>query len=273
MFFNNENKELNVLFIGDVFGYVGINAIKKFLPNIKQKYNIDVVIAQCENVTNRKGMNQKDYETLKEIGIDIITLGNHVWADEDIYNIINNKDILRPYNVSDNYPGHGSEIFNIKGINLRVTSMLGQIFNKLLKPWEEEIADNFFDAYDRIEEEDLKNNNVDYHIIDFHAETTSEKNVFGLYLDGKVSALLGTHTHVQTNDAKILPKGTLYITDVGMSGPSNSAIGANYEEIYQKMRFGKHTKFKTSNNKEQFNAVYLFLTKEKKLQKIKKISL
>ncbi|VEU59724.1 TIGR00282 family metallophosphoesterase [Mesomycoplasma neurolyticum] len=273
MFYKNKNKELAILFIGDVFGHVGIHAIEKYLNKIKAEYKIDVVIAQCENVTNRKGMNQKDYKILKKLGVDIITLGNHVWADKDILNIIENKDILRPYNVNDIYPGHGTEVFEINGVNLRVTSMLGQIFNKLLKPWNEEIANNFFDAFDEIEKNDLKNQNVDYHIIDFHAETTSEKNVFGLYLDGKISAMLGTHTHVQTNDAKVLPKGTLYITDVGMTGPSNAAIGANYEEIYQKMRFGKYTKFKISNTTEQFNAVYLFLSKNEKDKKIFPISI
>ncbi|MGZ9432198.1 TIGR00282 family metallophosphoesterase [Mycoplasma sp. 613B] len=266
-------KEIGILFIGDVFGTPGIKCIEKFLPVVKEKYEIDLIIAQSENVSGRKGLNSEDYEKMMEIGVNVFTLGNHVWANEDIYKIIDNKNVLRPYNViTSDYPGSGSSVFSINGFNIRVTSMLGKTFNKLNSPWKQEEANSFFDAIDEIISK--QEESEDFHIIDFHAETTSEKNVFGLYLDGKVDALLGTHTHVQTNDDKKLPNGTLYISDVGMTGPKNSAIGANFEEVYEKMRFNKKVRFKVSDNDVQFNAVFLKLNKEnKKLNQIEKIFL
>lgn len=250
-------KKLNILFIGDIFGQSGIDAVAKYLPIIKTKYPFDFVIVQAENVSGRKGLNKQDYDTLKKIGVNAFTLGNHVWSKKEIELIINNSEIIRPANIDDSYKGEGSRVFEIKNIKLRVTSLMGIIFNKLLPPWGEEYANSFFDKIDTI----IKNDDSDFHIVDFHAETTSEKNVLGLYLDGKVSAVLGTHTHVQTNDARILPKGTAFITDVGMTGPSNAAIGANYEEVYQKMRYNKMVRFEVSQNTPQFNAVHLSLSK------------
>ncbi|UWD34285.1 TIGR00282 family metallophosphoesterase [Mesomycoplasma molare] len=265
-------KELRVLFIGDVFGVSGIQAIEKHLDYLKEKYKVDLVIAQAENVSGRKGMNVVDYTKLKDIGIDIFTLGNHVWANQEIHNIIDNNDIVRPYNVEKGvYPGSGSNVFNVKNFKIRITSLLGKTFNKLNNPWKQEEANSFFDSIDEILEVD--NNSSDFHIIDFHAETTSEKNVFGLYVDGKVDAILGTHTHVQTNDDKILPEGTLYITDVGMTGPKDSAIGANFLEVYEKMRYNQKSRFKASDNKAQFNAVFLILSKDRTKRKIEKVFL
>ncbi|MBN3534876.1 TIGR00282 family metallophosphoesterase [Mycoplasma procyoni] len=265
-------KELGVLFIGDVFGQPGIDAVKKHLPELKQKYQIDLVIAQGENTSGRKGLNYEDYQQLKNSGVNVITLGNHVWANQDIFNFIESADVLRPYNVdSEDYPGHGTNVFNINNIKIRVTSMLGRNFNKLNNPWKQSEADSFFDAYDEIE--NSITDDEDFHVIDFHAETTSEKNVFGLYLDGKADALVGTHTHVQTNDAKILPEGLLYITDAGMTGPANAAIGANFQEVYEKMRYDKRVKFVVSQNPTQFNGVYLFLSTNKKHRKIVPINI
>ncbi|UVD81999.1 TIGR00282 family metallophosphoesterase [Mycoplasma iguanae] len=253
-------KEIKILFIGDVFGKPGILEVSKQLKNLKAKYPYDFVIIQAENVSGRKGLNKTDYETLKKAGVNVFTLGNHVWSKEDIKLIINNEDVIRPANIDKSYAGEGSRLFDINGVKLRVTSLMGIVFNRLLPPWGEEYANSFFDTMDQI----LMNDDSDFHIIDFHAETTSEKNVLGIYLDGKVSAVLGTHTHVQTNDARILEKGTAFITDVGMTGPSNSAIGANYEEVYQKMRYNTPIRFKVSDNKAQFNAVFLKLRKNKK---------
>lgn len=255
-----KSKSLNVLFIGDIFGKSGLEKVANELKQIKEKYKIHFVIAQAENVSGRKGMSIQDFNELKKIGVNAFTLGNHVWAKKEIYEIINSKEIIRPLNINEHYPGHGTSVFDIDGIKLRVTSLMGITFNPLHSPWQEHQANNFFDAIDKIIEKD----NSDYHIIDFHAETTSEKSVLGLYLDGKVSAVLGTHTHIQTNDAKILPNNTIYITDVGMTGPANAAIGANYKEVYEKMRYDSKEPFKTSNNKPQFNAVVLRLSKKLK---------
>lgn len=258
----NDLTKLKIMFIGDIFGQSGIQRIEEVLPKFIEQEKIDFVIAQSENVSGRKGLEPKDYWHLKELGINVFTLGNHAFAKNSIMSIIDNGDILRPYNVNNEYPGIGTNIFYLKNnLKLRVTSLLGITFNDLNSPWKQSKANNFFDAIDQI----IENDNSDYHIIDFHAETTSEKNVLALYLDQyhskKVSALLGTHTHIQTNDAQKLPNDLLFISDVGMTGPKNSAIGANFEEVYQKMRFNSKVPFKSSTNKSKFNAVILTLSK------------
>lgn len=264
--------EINILFIGDIFGEPGIQRVEKELPNLIKKHNIDFVIAQSENVSGRKGLEPNDYFRLSKAGINVFTLGNHAFAKKSISEIINNENILRPYNVDEGYDGQGTFVYHVKNVKVRVTSMLGITFNDLNAPWKQSRANNFFDAVDEI----IKNDNSDIHIIDFHAETTSEKNVFGIYLDTyhpkRVSALLGTHTHVQTNDARRLKNNLLYITDVGMTGPKNSAIGANFQEVYNKMRFNSREKFITSTNKAELNAVVLcFKTSSK--PKIKTINI
>lgn len=250
-------QSLNVLFIGDIFGKPGIEMVQKQIQDLKKTYAIDFVIAQAENVSGRKGLVPKDYQKLKAIGVNAFTLGNHVWAKESILEIINNPDIIRPLNIDFDYQGQGSSLFKVNDLSLRVTSLLGISFNPLNLPWKQTQANNFFDAIDQV----LATNTADFHIIDFHAETTSEKNVLALYLDGKADALIGTHTHVQTNDAKILPQNLAYITDAGMTGPANAAIGANFQEVYEKMRFDKMIAFKVSQNKCQFNGVVLQLDK------------
>lgn len=182
--------------------------------------------------------------------------------------IINNNDLIRPYNVKQNYAGQGTRLFQIKNKRIRVSQFLGITFNELRKPWKENVATNFFDAFDNLN----KNQDHDIHIIDFHAETTSEKNVFALYLDGKIDAILGTHTHVQTNDARILPSGTAFISDVGMVGPINSAIGASFESVYKKMRFNEHSKFQVAKTEIAFNAVLLKIKKNyREIETITKI--
>ncbi|MGL5438587.1 MAG: TIGR00282 family metallophosphoesterase [Metamycoplasmataceae bacterium] len=254
------NDYLNILFIGDIFGKSGIKKVEKELDNIKEKYQIDLVIAQSENVSGRKGFNKEDYEKLSQIGIDIFTIGNHVWANKEIYNFIDNNNIIRPLNISNEYPGKGVGIFEVKGKKVKVASVLGITFNELLKPWKQEKANNFFDAIDI----EIKKNDYDFFIVDFHAETTSEKYVFGNYLDKMgVDAMLGTHTHVQTNDAKILKNNLAFISDVGMTGPIDSSIGVEIEAVYQKMRFNnKLIKFEASNNESEFNGVVLNLNKK-----------
>lgn len=258
---------MKVLFIGDIFGEPGIQAVEKHLRKFINSKRIDFVIAQGENVSGRKGLVPKDYKRLKNAGIDVITMGNHVWAKDKIKKIIENDDIIRPYNIDKGYLGHGTNIFTVKGKTIRVTSLLGYEFNDLRTGWEQKRANNFFDAFDKIE----KNDKSDYHIIDFHGEVTSEKNVFSLYVDGKATAVLGTHTHVQTSDARILPNGTAYITDAGSTGPINGAIGADYESVYKKMRFNELSKFKVSTNPVDLNGVIITINKKgNKIEAIRK---
>ncbi|MFV8479506.1 TIGR00282 family metallophosphoesterase [Mycoplasma sp. T193] len=253
-----KNQAINILFLGDIFGEPGVKTVEKFLPTLIKDFSVDFTIAQGENVTGRKGLDKNDYDRLSQAGVNAFTMGNHVWANSDIENFIDNSNVIRPYNIDLDYPGQGSKVFEVKGNTLRVTSIMGITFNELMSPWKQSQANNFFDAMDQLLEEGQK---ADFHFVDFHAETTSEKNVFALYLDGKVDAVCGTHTHVQTNDARILPKGTAYITDAGMTGPMNSAIGANFDEVYHKMRYNAHERFKVSNNNTQINGVIITLDK------------
>ncbi|MBD5423325.1 MAG: YmdB family metallophosphoesterase [Mycoplasma sp.] len=263
---------MKILFIGDIFGESGIQKIENELPKLIDENKIDFVIAQSENVSGRKGLEPNDYKRLKKVGVNVFTLGNHAFAKSSISEIINNGDILRPYNVDDEYDGIGTNVFEVNGKKIRVTSLLGITFNDLNSPWKQSKANNFFDAIDEI----VKNDHSDFHIIDFHAETTSEKNVFALYLDkylpGKVTALLGTHTHVQTNDAKKLDNNLLYITDAGMTGPKNSAIGADFEDVYKKMRYNAKSKFNPSKNESELNCVLLTINNGEipKIEAIKK---
>ncbi len=248
---------MNILFLGDVFGDPSIAALEKHLTKIITKHKIDLVIAQGENVSGRKGLVEADYNRLKKAGVDIFTMGNHVWAKKEIKDIINKRDIVRPYNVEGKYPGHGTTVVTVKGQTIRISQLMGISFNKLGYGWNENEATNFFDAFDKLE----KLEKTDFHIVDFHGETTSEKNVFGIYADGKASAVLGTHTHTQTNDARILPKGTAYITDAGMTGPINAAIGADWESVYEMMRYSKRTRFQVAKTPIELNAVVINFTK------------
>lgn len=256
---------MKILFLGDVFGEPGIAALEKHLQKFINRYKIDFVIAQGENASGRKGLIPEDYDRLKKAGVDCITMGNHVWAKDDIHEIINNKDIIRPYNVKEEYEGQGTRVFTVKGQKIRVSQFLGRAFNELSAPWKQREANNFFDAFDKLN----KKQDHDIHIVDFHAETTSEKNVFGLYVDGKVDALIGTHTHIPTADARLLPNGTAFITDVGMVGPINSAIGASYESVYKKMRYDENSRFQVSANKVYLNGVIISINKkDREIQQI-----
>ena len=248
---------MNILFLGDVFGMPSVEALEKHLPKIINKEKVDFVIVQGENISGRKGLVESDYNRLKAAGVDAFTMGNHVWAKRGIKSIINKRDIIRPYNISDKYPGHGTSIFTVKGKKIRISQLMGIGFNKLGYGWGQDYADNFFDAFDKLD--NLAP--VDFHIVDFHGETTSEKNVFGLYADGRASAVIGTHTHVQTSDARILPYGTAYITDAGMTGPINSAIGADWDSVYQKMRYDRMSRFEVADTPIELNGVMLSFNK------------
>ncbi|WP_117275867.1 TIGR00282 family metallophosphoesterase [Mycoplasmopsis edwardii] len=257
---NKKNNYIKLLFIGDIFGLPGIVTLEKNLKQIINDNQIDFVIAQGENVTGRKGLSELDYLRLKKAGVNFFTMGNHVWANEDIEKIIENDDIARPFNIEEGYPGQGTRVVDIRGFKLRITSMMGISFNELRYPWEQAYADSFLEAFDILYSSHGK---TDFHFIDFHGETTSEKYVFGLHVDGKADVVVGTHTHVQTNDDHVLPNGTCYITDVGMTGPINSAIGARVDEVKNKiLKPDSKDRFYISGNNTQINAVIVKLYKD-----------
>ncbi len=217
---------MKILFIGDIIGKTGRQTVKNLLPNLLNKYDIDVVIANGENAAGGFGITEKTASELFNYGIHVITTGNHVWdKKEAVPYIAKENRILRPVNYPSGVPGYGSIIFSTANkTKVGVLNVSGRVFMNIL--------DCPFTAA-RKEVEKLKEY-TDIIIIDFHAEATSEKIAFGYYMDGLVSAVIGTHTHVQTSDDKILQNGTAYITDVGMTGPELSVIGIEKEQIIER---------------------------------------
>lgn len=261
---------INILFIGDISGKMGKLAIELELDKLKKQYKIDYVIANAENTTKGRGLDFNDYKFLKKQGIDFFTMGNHTWHKKDIYSLLENKeDIIRPNNLKDELPeskiGVGTKVVKIKNKIFRITNLLGSSVS--MREWQ---TNPFKDLYEILR----KSSKTDYHIVDFHAETTSEKNAFLLEFKGKVSAILGTHTHVQTNDWRVVDN-TAYITDVGMTGASNGVIGAKPEEIIAVFKKEQeYFRLEEQIGPYQFCAVVLsFDTKENKTISIKPIYL
>ena len=241
---------MKILFFGDIVGQVGRQSIKHNIEKLVKKYQVDFVIANGENVTHGKGLIEKHYHELIDAGVDCITLGNHYFSKDRITQYIDEADkLVRPLNLLRNFGGQGSALFDVNGVNVRVTNILGTAFMK------EEVTTPYLsmkELLDQIEGEDS------IHIVDFHAEATGEKACFGYVLDGVVSAVLGTHTHVQTNDAKILPKGTAFISDVGMCGAANGVLGFDKNTVINKTIFGSEERFDLdTKDEEMINAVVM----------------
>ena len=217
---------MNILFIGDIVGSPGREAVNKLLPGLKKELSLDFVIANAENATGGSGIVPKVAEELFSSGIDVLTSGDHIWKKKEIFELINKEErILRPINYPAGLPGKGSNIFKTKnGVKVGVINVNGRVFMDALEcPFKTTLL---------AQENLIKETSII--IVDIHAEATSEKVALGRYLDGKVSAVLGTHTHIQTADEKILPKGTAYITDVGMTGPYDSVIGRRVEDVLER---------------------------------------
>ncbi len=227
---------MKILIIGDIFGRVGKSIVERHLSNIIKDNNIDLVIANAENISKHgKGISKKDYHDLKSYGVDYITLGNHAFKDEEVNEILDNKDIIRPQNFPDDLikKGKGSTIININDKKILLLNLLGKelMFSKATSP---------FEAANKI----LKKESYDLAILDFHAETTSEKKALAHYLRGKVKVFFGTHTHIQTSDCEVNESGQAYITDVGMTGVVDSAIGVEYDAVISKLKDNQFAIFK-----------------------------
>ena len=212
---------MRILMVGDVIGRPGRRAVRTLVPGLRQEYNVDLVIANSENAAGGLGLTKETAEELLDSGIDVLTSGNHIWDQKEILPALDGDlAILRPLNYPPGVPGRG---YLIKGEAL-VVNLVGRTF-----------MGNFdcpFRTMDRLLEELTDRPSVI--IVDFHGEATSEKVALGWYLDGRVSALLGTHTHVGTIDARLLPKGTAFITDVGMTGPLDSVIGGDTDAVIKR---------------------------------------
>lgn len=248
---------MRILFFGDIVGKLGRQAVKEYLPKLTDKYQIDFVIANGENATHGKGLIEKHYNELIDAGVDAITLGNHYLSKDNILSYIDEATCLvRPLNLTNNFGGSGSILFNVNGIKVRVTNILGTAFMK------EEVSNPYYSLKELI---DSNPNEDSIHIVDFHAEATGEKASFAYAFDGEVSAVIGTHTHVQTNDAKILENGTAFISDVGMCGAANGVLGFEKHSVMNKTLFGNNERFTLDDNDEKMiNAVVIDINEETK---------
>lgn len=239
---------LRVLFIGDIVGKPGRTIVKSLLPGLIEKLRIDFVIANGENAAGGFGITEKVAKELFQQKINVITTGNHVWdKKEDISYIAKEPLILRPFNYPPGVPGQGSIIYSLNGLKIGVINLAGRVFMTAVDcPFRTGLSE-----IERISGE------TRIIIIDFHAEATSEKIALGYYLDGRVSAVIGTHTHVQTADERILPKGTAYITDVGMTGPVDSIIGIEVPQIIERFLYQMPKKFDVAKGRSVLSAVLI----------------
>ncbi|ASE59523.1 TIGR00282 family metallophosphoesterase [Staphylococcus saprophyticus] len=213
---------MRLLFIGDIVGKVGREAITTYLSRLKQTYRPTVTIVNAENAAHGKGLTEKIYKDLLREGVDFMTMGNHTYGQSQIYDFIDSANrMVRPANFPEEAPGVGMRFIQINEIKLAIINLQGRAFMQ-------DIDDPFKKADELINEAKKE---TDYIFVDFHAETTSEKNAMGWYLDGRASAVVGTHTHIQTSDERILPGGTGYITDVGMTGFYDGILGINRHEV------------------------------------------
>lgn len=240
---------INVLMIGDIVGNTGVKVVKELLPALIEKYDVDFVIANGENAADGNGITYEIADELFSFDIQVITMGNHVWDKKEIINFIDSEPrLIRPANYPPGTPGKGYIIYELeKGIQIGVINLAGVVFlHSLQSPFL--IVDKLIKEIKEI---------TPLIIVDFHGEATSEKVAMGYYLDGKVTGVLGTHTHIQTADERILPKGTAYITDVGMTGPRDSVLGVKKELVIKKFLTQMPIRFEVATGIGQFNGVVL----------------
>ncbi len=254
---------LKILFIGDIIGQVGCDFLRAKLPALKREKGIDIVIVNGENSAVGNGITPHSAEFLLDSGVDVITTGNHVFKRREIYDYLDeHNQVIRPANYPEGCNGNGYYIYDGGSFNLCVINLLGCVFMENLKS-----------PFERIDEI-LSTVKADAYIVDIHAEATGEKKALGFYLDGKVTAVIGTHTHVQTADEQILPKGTGYITDAGMTGPILSVLGVKPENIIERYKTCMPTRFEVPETECQLNGVILEIDlKTGKCNKIDRISM
>ncbi len=248
---------MKILIIGDIIGRPGREATRTGIRKMKREHEIDLVIANGENVSHGIGMTQKNFEELREAGVDFFTSGNHILKKPDIFQEMSKKEVrvIRPANFPPGNPGKGYEVIEVGKKKLLIINLIGRVF-----------MSHSYDCPFRKADEILKEfseSKLDGILVDFHAEATSEKAALKHYLDGRVSALWGTHTHVPTADLEVTKKGMAYITDLGMVGPTDSVIGCSKESIIDSYLLQTHFKLDVPSGRCVFNAIILELTSEK----------
>ncbi|MGD8191107.1 TIGR00282 family metallophosphoesterase [Brevibacillus ginsengisoli] len=244
---------MKILFLGDICGSSGREMVKEYLPRLKRKYQPSIIVANGENSANGRGITEKIAKELYAAGVHAITLGNHTWDNKEIFDFIDQDNrMIRPANFPPGTPGKGITYVTSPEGELAIINAQGRAF---LPP-----LDCPFTVTDRLVEEARKR--TKYIFVDFHAEATSEKQAMGWYLDGKISAIVGTHTHVQTADERILPQGTGYLTDAGMCGPSDGILGMDREAVIKKFLTQLPVRFEVAGGPTQLNAVLFTLKKD-----------
>ena len=242
------SSSLQILYIADIIGRVGFEITSAHLQEFKEKYNIFLTIANGENSASGKGMTRQIAQSFFNIGIDVITSGNHIWDKKQFYPVLDeNPRILRPLNYPPGTPGLGSYISeDVEDTKIGIINLQGRSFMYPIDC-----------PFRRADEEimRIKNEGVNVIIVDFHAEATAEKIAMGWYLDGRVSAVIGSHTHVQTADERVLPGGTAYITDAGMTGPFDSVIGMDKETAIQRFLTQLPVHYKMAQEDSRFSGV------------------
>ena len=254
---------MKILAIGDIVGESGVRKLKEELPRIKKEENIDFVITNGENAAGGMGLTEKNFKDILEAGTNVVTMGNHTWGKKDIFKFIDDSKLLRPANYPKGVVGKGLGIYECKDKKIAVMNFLGRVDLNILT------ENPFILAKEMVEELQGK---VDMIFIDFHAEATAEKIAMGRFLDGKITGLFGTHTHVQTADEQILPNGTAYITDLGMTGPRDSVIGMDMQVSFKRFETTLPEKYKLAEGECMLNAVEFEVDeKTNKVTEIKRI--
>lgn len=246
---------MKILYVGDIMGNIGIETLETMLPQLVAERQIDLVIAQAENVTNGKGISTDDYERLLQAGVHFFTGGNHIFEEPSIVPFLQdeNRPIIRPANYPNGTPGLGYKYAKTAQGQVLVVSLLGDIVGK----HSGDIMQNPLKVIDSILSQEAETEKVAT-VVNFHGDFSSQKIIIGNYLDGRVTAVIGDHWHVQTADAQILPKGTAHISDVGMVGSLDSSLGVSFESVIRRWRDGAQTKNELETaGRKQFSAVLI----------------
>jgi metallophosphoesterase (TIGR00282 family) len=255
---------MRILFIGDIVGKPGRAGLARAMPQLREDHSPDIVIANGENSAGGLGITERTAAEIFDAGVGVITTGNHVYRHHDVYDYLDSSDrVIRPANYMTGSPGRGWAVVEVGGSRLGVINLSGQVgLEAARSPFPE--AESIVDRLDR---------EADAFFVDFHAEVTSEKVAMGWHLDGRVGAVVGTHTHVPTADARILPKGTAYISDVGMTGSRASVLGVRWEQALERFRTQRPVRFTTAEEDVWINGVLVTLRADGLAESIEQVLL
>lgn len=256
---------MKILAIGDLIGEIGLKKAREVVEKIKKEEVIDFIIVNGENVAEGMGITKKNFDGILSMGANVVTMGNHTWAKKEIFTFINHEKLIRPANYPEGVPGKGYVICKCKNKKIAVVNLIGRTEMGIL-------TENPFiigkELVEKLKEE------VDIVIVDFHAEASAEKIAMGNYLDGLATIVYGTHTHVQTADDRILPEGTAYITDIGMTGPKNSVIGMDISASLKRFVTTLPERYKLATGECMFNGCIFEIDDEDcRVEKIRRLYL